>query len=157
MAADSEKKPDRQDPRDVAAGRASSRATRPPPVVALREIARQWGADQPSATAPAPAPASWQRIEAGTARAARARWIGYALLGAAAAALTGPFLVLVLIACGLVEVAVQARPTGGAAGAFVSLALPVAVSGRRSHCAGVGGIQGRRSLLRRRVPGLPLT
>jgi len=73
------------------------------------------------------APASWQRIEAGTVRAARARWIGYALLGAAAAALTGPFLVLVLIACGLVETAVRTRPSG-ASGAFVPLALPVAVS-----------------------------
>jgi chromate transporter len=46
--------------------------------------------------------ASWQR--AGPQRAARARWLGYGLAGALAAALTGPWLVLVLIAAGIVEV-----------------------------------------------------
>ena len=50
-------------------------------------------------------PGSWTR--AGTVRAARARWIGYALAGAGAAALAGPWLVLVLIASGLVEVLVR--------------------------------------------------
>ncbi len=55
-------------------------------------------------------PASWKR--AGQAQAARARWIGYCLAGGAAAALTGPWLVLVLIGAGLVEVAVRARPSG---------------------------------------------
>ncbi|MCM2423042.1 chromate efflux transporter [Streptomyces sp. RKAG293] len=53
------------------------------------------------------APGSWKR--AGKARSARARWLGYALAGAAAAALTGPWLVLVLLAAGLVEIAVRAR------------------------------------------------
>ena len=52
-------------------------------------------------------PASWKR--AGQARAARARWAGYGLAGGAAAALTGPWLVLVLIAAGLAEAAVRAR------------------------------------------------
>ncbi|MFE7564432.1 chromate efflux transporter [Kitasatospora sp. NPDC057500] len=52
-------------------------------------------------------PASFGR--AGRARAARARWAGYALAGAVAAVLTGPWLVLVLIASGLAEVAVRAR------------------------------------------------
>jgi len=47
------------------------------------------------------APASWRR--AGTARAAHLRWAGYLLAGGAAAALTGPFLVLVLAGCGLAE------------------------------------------------------
>ncbi|MFJ9483521.1 chromate efflux transporter [Streptomyces mirabilis] len=51
-------------------------------------------------------PGSWKR--AGQARAARARWIGYCVAGGAAAALTGPWLVLVLIAAGLVEVAARA-------------------------------------------------
>ncbi|MFC4506212.1 MULTISPECIES: chromate efflux transporter [Streptomyces] len=55
-------------------------------------------------------PASWKR--AGQTRAPQARWIGYCLAGAAAAALTGPWLVLVLIGAGLVEVAVRARPSG---------------------------------------------
>ena len=50
-------------------------------------------------------PGSWTR--AGTVRAARARWIGYALAGAGAASLAGPWLVLVLIATGLVEILVR--------------------------------------------------
>ncbi|MFD0279632.1 chromate efflux transporter [Kitasatospora sp. NPDC127111] len=55
-------------------------------------------------------PASLTR--AGRERAARARWAGYALAGAAAAILTGPWLVLVLIACGLTEIAVRAPGRG---------------------------------------------
>jgi chromate transporter len=47
-------------------------------------------------------PASWRR--AGPGRAGRSRWGLYALCGAAAAATIGPFLVLVLLAAGLVEV-----------------------------------------------------
>ncbi|MFB7616548.1 chromate efflux transporter [Kitasatospora sp. NPDC056181] len=47
---------------------------------------------------------------AGRGRAARARWTGYALAGAAAAVLTGPWLVLVVVASGLAEAAVRARP-----------------------------------------------
>jgi len=50
-------------------------------------------------------PASLKR--AGTGRAARARWAGYALAGAAAAVLTGPWLVLVLLGAGLTEIAVR--------------------------------------------------
>ncbi|MFB7677433.1 chromate efflux transporter [Kitasatospora purpeofusca] len=50
-------------------------------------------------------PASLGRI--GRARGARARWAGYALAGAVAAVLTGPWLVLVLIAAGLAEIAVR--------------------------------------------------
>ncbi|MDH6115514.1 chromate transporter [Kitasatospora sp. MAP12-15] len=51
-------------------------------------------------------PASWNR--AGDGRAARGRWIGYGLTGGAAAALVGPWLVLVLVGAGLVEVAMRA-------------------------------------------------
>ena len=72
------------------------------------------------------APASWKRIQtagSGTARSARARWIGYAVVGGAAAALIGPLLVLVLIGCGLVEIAVHARRPG-AARALLPIALP---------------------------------
>ena len=48
-------------------------------------------------------PASWKRI--GTPRQApRVRWVVYALLGGTAAATVGPYLVLVLVACGAVEV-----------------------------------------------------
>ncbi|MEZ0093506.1 chromate transporter [Streptacidiphilus sp. EB129] len=50
-------------------------------------------------------PASWKR--AGAARSARGRWIGYLLAGGAGAALLGPWLVLVLLAAGVIEVAVR--------------------------------------------------
>ncbi|MGW4892405.1 chromate efflux transporter [Kitasatospora sp. NPDC004240] len=49
---------------------------------------------------------------AGEGRAGRLRWAGYALAGAVAAVLTGPWLVLVLIATGLTEVAVRAPRDG---------------------------------------------
>ena len=54
------------------------------------------------------APASWRR--AGTRRAVRLRWIGYLIAGGTAAALTGPFLVLVLAGCGLAELLVTRSP-----------------------------------------------
>jgi chromate transporter len=72
------------------------------------------------------APASWKRIQiraVGGTRRARTRWIGYALLGGAAAARIGPYLVLVLIACGMIEIAVRSRQPH-AARALLPLALP---------------------------------
>ncbi|WP_327072904.1 chromate efflux transporter [Kitasatospora purpeofusca] len=70
-------------------------------------------------------PASLGRM--GRGRGARARWAGYALAGAVAAVLTGPWLVLVLIAAGLAEIAVRGgredRGTGGSGGRAV---LPLA-------------------------------
>jgi chromate transporter len=53
------------------------------------------------------APPSWRR--AGTT-AARARWAGYLLAGGAAAALVGPWLVAVLVGCGLIEGVLRSRP-----------------------------------------------
>ena len=47
-------------------------------------------------------PASWEQ-----ATGRRARWLLYLLAGAAAAATVGPWLVLVLLACGLVELILQ--------------------------------------------------
>jgi chromate transporter len=47
------------------------------------------------------APGSWRRT--GGRRAARTRWLLYLLAGLAAAASIGPYLVVVLIVCGLVE------------------------------------------------------
>jgi len=49
-------------------------------------------------------PAGWKRARE---HGSRARWIGYLLLGAAAAATVGPWLVLLLIACGFAEVLAQ--------------------------------------------------
>jgi chromate transporter len=54
-------------------------------------------------------PTSWRR--AGTERAVKIRWLLYLLAGGVSAATLGPLLVLVLIACGVVEVVV--RTTGG--------------------------------------------
>jgi len=69
-------------------------------------------------------PASWRR--AGPHRPARARWIGYALVGAVAAASVGPWLVLVLIVAGLVEVVVRSGLAGRAG--LVSPPVPLAIA-----------------------------
>jgi chromate transporter len=53
-------------------------------------------------------PSSWRRV--GAARAARARWACYLVAGGVAAALVGPFLVLVLVGCGLVEMLARRPP-----------------------------------------------
>jgi chromate transporter len=76
-------------------------------------------------------PASWKRI--GSSRGQRARWVSYALLGGAAAATIGPYLVLVLLGCGLIEVVIrwEGRSPAGAARAMVG-----AVAG---HGVVVGG------------------
>ncbi|XVS67306.1 chromate efflux transporter [Actinosynnema sp. CA-299493] len=71
-------------------------------------------------------PGSYRRV--GTARVARARWWSYLAVGAVAAAVTGPWLVLVLVAAGLVEVAARTRP-GRAANWPVVLALPAVGGG----------------------------
>jgi chromate transporter len=65
-------------------------------------------------------PGSWKR--AGTARPARVRWICYAVAGALAAALIGPWLVLVMVATGLLEVALR---TGRAAPRAARSATPL--------------------------------
>ena len=90
------------------------------PAVALRAA---WGL----------APASWKRI--GTRHAVKARWVAYGLVGAAAAATIGPYLVLVLLACGVTEIMVRraGRPMSpGSVRAF----LPATVL----HGAAVGGL-----------------
>jgi len=48
---------------------------------------------------------SWSRTRAD--RRARARWVAYVVLGGAAAAAVGPYLVLVLLGCGLCELTVR--------------------------------------------------
>ena len=78
-------------------------------------------------------PASWKRI--GTGHAQRARWVAYGLLGGAAAATVGPYLVLVLLACGVTEVVVRrsSRPTSPDSFAVL---FPTVLS----HGAAVGGL-----------------
>jgi len=63
-------------------------------------------------------PASWRRAggsNPGT-RAAHGRWIAYLVAGGAAAATVGPWLVIVLAACGLAEVAARTWPRFRASG-----------------------------------------
>jgi chromate transporter len=54
------------------------------------------------------APPSWQRA------AARPRWIAYALAGAISAATVGAWLVVVLLGCGVIEVALRRARSAGA-------------------------------------------
>jgi chromate transporter len=58
-------------------------------------------------------PGSWRRAR--PRRAAAARWCGYLLAGGLASASIGPWLAVVLAACGLTEVAVAIRPRAGGA------------------------------------------
>jgi chromate transporter len=82
------------------------------------------------------APASWKR--AGPDRLARARWIAYLVAGGAAAAVVGPFLVIVLLGCGLIEVAARLPgapwSAGQRPGAVALLAAPAAAT------AGLGAV-----------------
>ena len=77
-------------------------------------------------------PASRDRIGAGNVR--QVRWVLYALVGGAAAATVGAYLVLVIFACGLTEIVIrrQGRPWSGSARAF----LPALII----HATAVGGL-----------------
>jgi chromate transporter len=71
-------------------------------------------------------PGSWKRI--GVSSAQRVRWFAYALTGGSAAATVGPYLVLALLACGLVEIIARrvsdrTGPTHSAIVAFVGHAV----------------------------------
>ena len=78
-------------------------------------------------------PASWKRI--GTGHAQRARWVAYGMLGGAAAATVGPYLVLVLLGCGVTEAVVRrsSRPTSPSSFGVIFPAI-------LSHGAAVGGL-----------------
>jgi chromate transporter len=89
-------------------------AARPPGWI--QGLAEGAGAAVPAVAVAAAAgllPGSWRR--AGPRRGAAARWCGYLLAGGVASATIGPWLVLVLAACGLTEVAVAIRPRAGRA------------------------------------------
>jgi chromate transporter len=76
-------------------------------------------------------PASWKRI--GTRRAQRGRWVGYGAVGAVAGAAIGPYLVLVLVACGVIEIVVRrsgrAIPDPSTRPVFPTLVVPAAAVG----------------------------
>ncbi len=67
-------------------------------------------------------PESWRRSSA------HWRWVVYAALGGTAAATVGPWLVLVLLGCGAVEVACQLVGRGGRIGAHVWLLVAAAAA-----------------------------
>ena len=74
-------------------------------------------------------PASWRRV--GGVRARQARWAACAILGAAASATIGTYLVLVLVGCGLAEAALSRtlRPPRRLQGLVVSPLAVVATGG----------------------------
>jgi chromate transporter len=76
------------------------------------------------------APSSWRRI--GIERTRRVRWVVYALLGGVGANLIGSYLVVVLLACGLIEFGIR-RPHPPRAALTV---LPPTIV----HVAAVGGL-----------------
>jgi len=101
-------------------------ASRPP--LWIRGAAAGAGAAVPAVAVAAAiglAPASWRR--AGRAAAARSRWACYLIAGGAAAALAGPFVVLVLAGSGLLETAVRGRgrPARGLPGGLPGRLLPL--------------------------------
>jgi len=67
--------------------------------------------------------ASWER------RASTARWLLYLIAGTAAAATLGVWLVLVLLACGLIELGIRRAGSGGAEGPRSIVGAPVAAAG----------------------------
>lgn len=122
-------------------------STRPPLWVA--GAAAGAGAAVPAVAAHAAAglvPASWKR--AGPATAARLRWAAYLMAGGLAAALIGPWLVLVLLVAGLVEIAARVPqrrpralsmllvPAAPAAGGLLAVAWVAAKVGALSYGGG---------------------
>jgi chromate transporter len=93
-------------------------------------------------------PPSWKRA----AGSRRARWIGYLLAGGAAAATIGPWLVLVLLGCGVAETASRRRqqagrqPAGGVRAAAV-LPLLMARAIRAGPARALGAASGTGVLL----------
>lgn len=78
-------------------------------------------------------PSSWRALGAHGPR--QARWVVYALTGVVAAAVAGPYLVVVLLACGAVEVLVRRAPGPAATGSTLLLAPAVV-----RHALAIGGL-----------------
>jgi chromate transporter len=71
-------------------------------------------------------PSSWRRTAGSRAR--RLRWVGYVLAGAVAAATVGPMLVIVLVACGVLEAMVTSRSRSTRTSAFLPLLVAPAMA-----------------------------
>jgi chromate transporter len=111
-------------------------ARNPPPWL------RGAGAGAGAAVAAVAVQANWSLLPPNWKRAAgsrRARWIGYLLAGGAAAATIGPWLVLVLLGCGVVELAIRHRPPPAATRTITALPL---LAARAIHTAGPGRVLG---------------
>ena len=78
-----------------------------------------------------PRPGTRQLAQNGRCAALKVRWLCYFLAGGTSAATIGPFLVLVLLGCGLIEIAVQGgfRHSSGRAGLFLLPAATMPVVG----------------------------
>jgi len=81
-------------------------------------------------------PASRKR--AGMKQAQRVRWLLYVLFGVVAAATIGPYLVLVLVSCGLAEIAIRSRRRRGDSSP-VMVVLP-ALAGHAAVLGGLGAL-----------------
>ena len=81
-------------------------------------------------------PASLKRV--GPARPRRVRWACYLLAGGLSAALIGPFLVVVLLGCGLIELLLTARPRLAVGQSALLPALP----GLAAKATAAGGLAG---------------
>jgi chromate transporter len=79
-------------------------------------------------------PSSWRRV--GTRRTEQGRWIAYAVIGAAAAVSIGPFLVVVLLGCGLVEIIIRRQGRGLSPPRSMTALLPAALI----HTVTIGGL-----------------
>ncbi len=97
-------------------------ALQPPPTVQPQPSAQP----QPPQPPPTPTPRRYQLKIA----PAGWRWLGYLLLGGAVAALAGPFLVIVIAACGLLELILRTGiPKSSPQLAMLPLAAPALAAG----------------------------
>ena len=80
-------------------------------------------------------PASRRRM--GTKQGQKLRWSAYVLVGGVSAATVGPFLVLVLVSCGVFEIVVRRKPRPTSPGALRAFAPGAVV-----HVAAAGGLLG---------------
>jgi chromate transporter len=102
---------------------------------------RGTGAGAGAAVAAVAVQAGWSLVPPSWKRAAgsrRARWIGYLLAGGASAATIGPWLVLVLLGCGVTELVIRRQQAAGPRAAAVLPLLPLLAdrAGRAVRAAG---------------------
>ncbi len=113
----------------------------------LQHSPPQWvvgaGAGAGAAVAAVAAHAAWGLVKPSYERVRRSRsrqlrWIAYLVAGTAGAALIGPYLVLVLLGCGMVELVLQRRPA--VAAMIDPTLLGVLVAGAAAGAGGIGAL-----------------